>query len=82
MAENEPIKGYRVLSEKEVSMINRIKAHAEETRVLLEEVKEVHNDNILNDDFAIDHRWHAIAKTGLQTGFMALVRSVARPETF
>lgn len=30
----------------------------------------------------IDKRWAAIAKTDLQKGFMALVRSIAKPETF
>lgn len=30
----------------------------------------------------IDKRWSAIAKTDLQKGFMALVRSIAKPETF
>jgi hypothetical protein len=31
---------------------------------------------------AIDKRWLAIARTNLQQGFMAMVRSIAKPETF
>lgn len=30
----------------------------------------------------IDKRWLSIARTDLQKGFMALVRSIAKPETF
>ena len=29
-----------------------------------------------------DKRWSSIAQTDLQKGFMALVRSIARPTTF
>ncbi len=76
--QHQKIKGYRDLSEEEIALMNRIKEHAEKTRELLADVMKAHND----EDFDIDHRWHAIAKTDLQTGYMALVRSVARPETF
>ena len=30
----------------------------------------------------IDHRWVSIGATDLQTGFMALTRSIAKPTTF
>jgi hypothetical protein len=30
----------------------------------------------------VDQRWLSIAQTDLQKGFMALVRSIARPTTF
>ena len=30
----------------------------------------------------VDQRWVAIAKTDLQKGFMALIRGIAKPETF
>jgi hypothetical protein len=65
------IKGYRDLSEAEVAAMNAIKAKAEEVRELCESLPA-----------GVDGRWVAIAKTDLQKGFMALVRSVAQPTTF
>ena len=35
-----------------------------------------------NGHTTLDQRWLAIGKKDLQTGFMALVRSVAKPESF
>jgi hypothetical protein len=67
------IKGYRKLTEEEISTINDLKALAEQVG---EEV-----DNIFNRE-GVDKRWAAIARTDLQTGFMALIRAVAQPETF
>jgi len=67
------IKGYRELSDSEVSMINRIKEHGCIISTLIEEVRNLPN---------ADQRWVSIAKTDLQTGFMALTRSVAQPTTF
>ena len=67
------ITGYRTLSDAEIAIINRVKAKAEEVRELLAEVQ-AHND--------IDGRWLAIGQTDLQKGFMAVIRAVARPETF
>lgn len=37
-------------------------------------------DEILDVDTAINGRWYAVAKTHFEQGFMALARSVARPE--
>lgn len=67
------IKGYRDLSEGEIAAMNKIKEKAIE---LGEMVKE------LEGKAWTDKRWVAIGKTDLQTGIMALVRSVAKPETF
>lgn len=67
------IKGYRDLSPDEVAYINAIKSLAE---VVGEKVEEVY----LREDS--DKRWASIARTDLQTGFMALIRAVAKPETF
>lgn len=67
------IKGYRELSGTEVSLINKIKDHACIISALVEE---------LRDYPGVDQRWVSIAKTDLQTGFMALTRSVAQPTTF
>jgi hypothetical protein len=67
------IKGYRDLSQAEIDMMNDAKAKAADIGKLIE---------VLNEMPDIDKRWLAIAKTDLQKGFMSLVRSIAKPETF
>ncbi len=67
------IKGYRDLSQVEINLMNDIKSMAEQVGILADRVKNT-------DD--TDKRWSSIAITDLQTGFMALVRAVAKPETF
>jgi hypothetical protein len=67
------IKGYRDLSNEEILLINELKTLAE---VVGEKVEEIYN----RED--ADKRWASIARTDLQTGFMALIRSIAKPETF
>ena len=67
------LSGYRDLSGAEISWINEIKEAGEQVRLLTERLA-------LLD--GIDGRWLAIGTTGLQQGFMALVRSVARPQGF
>ena len=67
------IKGYRDLSQVEVNAMNAIKEEANRVGLLIEELES-------NSD--LDQRWVAIAKTDLQKGFMAAVRSVAKPTSF
>lgn len=67
------IKGYRDLSEAEVQAMNAVKAKAEEVGEIVAELE-------ANPD--LDQRWVAVAKTDLQKGFMAAVRSIAQPTTF
>ena len=67
------ISGYRELDESEIQMMNYAKEMATATGEVIEKL-EAHD--------AIDKRWLAIAKTDLQKGFMALVRSIAKPTTF
>ena len=76
MVENQhrQIKGYRDLSAAEIADINDTKALAEKVGDLCKEFEQ--------ERPAVDKRWLAIARTDLQKGFMALVRSIARPETF
>ena len=57
----------------EIGHMYSCKLMAESVRVLCENIE------VIPD---IDKRWLAIAKTDLQKGFMALVRSIAKPETF
>ncbi len=67
------ITGYRQLSEEETALINEIKGYGLELGQLVEKLKAMDS---------ADKRWTAIGATDLQTGLMALVRSVAKPETF
>ncbi len=81
--QHQKIKGYRDLSEEEIALMNRIKSLAEEVGELVTEVQMLANvPPATAPNVVTDGRWAAIARTDLQTGFMALVRSVARPETF
>ena len=71
--QHKKIKGYRDLSQEEIDLMNEIKAEGEKLGVLVEK---------LMGTESIDKRWASIGKTDLQTGIMALVRSVAQPTTF
>lgn len=75
--QHKQIKGYRELSQNEIDIMNRIKAKAEEVGELLNSISYG-----LEGDGIADGRWYSIAKTDLQRGFMALVRSIAKPTTF
>lgn len=90
------ISGYRELSEREVVLMNKIKAQGNELNNLIEEVKvHIHNQMVAADtNDAIDdgeierlrdaepYRWAAIACTDIQQGLMALTRAVAQPTNF
>ena len=67
------IKGYRKLSVHEVEAINFIKYMGIEIGKMCDKVDQMHD---------IDKRWLAIGKTNLQQGLMAIIRAIAKPETF
>lgn len=67
------IKGYRELSQFEIDTMNSIKSMGVELGRLVEEMR-------ANKEF--DQRWISIGATDLQTGLMALTRSVAKPTFF
>ena len=67
------ITGYRQLSEAEAALMNEIKMKGVEMGELIEK---------LQTTDGLDQRWVSIGATDLQTGLMALVRSVAQPTTF
>lgn len=67
------IKGYRELSAEEIALMNQIKEMGPKLQDLILRLEE-HPDT--------DMRWIAIGRTDLQTGLMALTRSVARPDLF
>jgi hypothetical protein len=68
------IKGYRDLTQQEIDLMNKIKEQGEGLRLLCDEVAAC--------PVTVDGRWLSIAKTDLQKGIMALIRSVAQPTTF
>lgn len=67
------IKGYRDLSQEEINLMNEVKELAAEVGDLIDK---------LQDSTVLDQRWVSVAKTDLQKGFMAAVRSVAQPTSF
>ena len=67
-----PITGYRELTDEEIALVNRAKEVGESVGAFLNKLQE-------RD---LDPRWLSIAKTHMQQGFMALVRSITKPETF
>lgn len=75
MADNQhqKIKGYRDLTESEIASMNECKQLAIQVGDLCSK---------LATTSSFDQRWIAIGKTDLQKGFMALVRGIAKPETF
>lgn len=67
------IKGYRDLTQEEIDLMNDIKDYGVTLEALI--------DTLTGQD-STDKRWVNIGKTHLQQGIMALVRSVAKPESF
>lgn len=72
--QHQKIKGYRDLNKTEIDLINAIKTQGEMLQHLIDELR-LHKE-------ALDQRWVSIGQTDLQTGISALVRSVAKPESF
>jgi hypothetical protein len=68
------IKGYRELDEAEIALMNKIKVKGAELGELVNELR------VMGDK--LDQRWVSIGQTDLQTGLMALTRSVAKPTFF
>lgn len=71
--QHQHIKGYRDLSQEEIDLMNAVKVIGEQVRSTIQ---------TLDDMDSIDKRWLNIARTDLQKGFMALVRSIAKPNSF
>ena len=69
------IDGYRDLSREEIDTMNDIKRMGNSLGNYLEALGS-------RDDMAVDQRWLSIAKTEIQKGLMAAVRSVAKPTSF
>lgn len=75
------IKGYRDLSKEEIELMNEAKVLAMRVGELCEKLKSLAPPNT-QSSIEIDGRWLAIGTTDLQKGFMAVIRAIARPQTF
>ena len=71
--QHKKITGYRDLSEAEINSMNEAKAMAIQVGELCEKISHLGETDL---------RWLSIGKTNLQQGFMAIIRSIAKPETF
>lgn len=67
------IKGYRELDASEIAMMNEVKEAGVKLGELVAKLR-AHTPN--------DQRWVSIGATDLQTGLMALTRSIAKPTFF
>ena len=67
------IKGYRDLTQEEIDMMNSIKDIGSALKELTDYMRNVES---------YDQRWISIGITDIQKGIMALIRGVAKPESF
>ena len=70
------ITGYRQQPQEVIDLINKVKEHEERTKALATIVGKFAGE--VGDQDA--GRWASVAATHLETGFMFLVKTVARPE--
>lgn len=80
------ISGYRELTQEEIDLMNEAKALEAKCLALHRRIGDRLGDQALDPsdhvrlEAAQARRWHAIARTDIETGFMALVRSIAQPQ--
>lgn len=67
------VTGYRRLNQEEIDLLNEGKRLANTVGEFVERLQEMPE---------IDKRWLAIGRTQLQQGFMAVIRSIAKPTSF
>lgn len=85
--QHQKISGYRDLTQTEIDLMNEAKAleaqvlafHSKVNAHLREQANETGLEVARQGD-AQANRWLAIARTDIETGFMALVRSIAQPQ--
>jgi len=75
------IKGYRDLSQGEINLMNEVKSLAEQVGNLIEKIQSA-PPAVTSDMLDPDRRWLSLGKTDLQKGFMSVIRSIAKPESF
>ena len=74
------IKGYRDLTQEEIDLMNEAKELSAKCGEFVEKL--IVADFAETGDQVPDRRWVEIGKTDIQTGFMALIRSIAKPNGF
>lgn len=82
------ISGYRELTQQEIDLMNEAKDleaqvlafHSKVAKRLAAQSLEGDADELHRNQASRAHRWHSIARTDIETGFMALVRSIAQPQ--
>jgi len=83
--ETTPVKGYRKLTEGELDLINEGKDLAIQVGAYIDRLMACQgSDGSMPAAPAppVDKRWVSIGKTQIQQGFMAVIRGIAKPETF
>lgn len=68
-----PVGGYRPQSQAAIDLVNDFKRAEEQLLRVLDRLPE-------NPAVKVDGRWLAIGRTGLEQAFMAINRSIFRPE--
>ena len=85
------IKGYRELSQKEIDLMNEIKALGEQLEEITAKVDfhifdQRNNDEEVEEEYRLDsanpEMWAHEAKKSLKQGLMFLTRAVVQPTTF
>ena len=74
------IKGYKELDQTQIDLMNKIKEKAAEVGDLCAELQAM--CDVKEPSFRPDGRWLATGRTDLQKGFMAVTRSVTKPDFF
>lgn len=75
------IKGYRELTQREIDLISEGKTLAEEVGEFCKKLHHLRNQQD-SQAVVIDDEWLWEGQRDLQKGFMAVIRSIAKPETF
>jgi len=85
--QHKKITGYRDLDQEEIDLMNEAKALEAEClkfhfKVGMRLVKKrtESTEDAIRQDYSHASRWHAIARDDIETGFMALVRSIGQPQ--
>ena len=76
---------YRPLSESEAALINEGTALAEQCGAYIAKLRQHHDSQggtCAGSELHVDQRWISIGATDLQTGFMAVIRGIAKPTAF
>lgn len=76
--EVENVSGYRKLTDEELHLINKIKAHGPVLEQLLTDIDELVSGRE-DPHYPDSHRALALGKTNIQQGYMWLIRAVAAP---